>query len=98
MIRETTGRYPPASATGYWLQRQTDCAPGALREAIDAGWRIGWWQLEREPIYAPLWEHPEFQGMMAEVDADMAQQLAQLREMERAGELAAIPQYDAALH
>ena len=30
--------------------------------------------------------------MMAEVEADMAAQLAQLREMERSGELAAIPQ------
>ena len=98
VIRETTGRYPPASATGHWLQGQTDCALGALREAIDTGWRSGWWLLEREPIYAPLWDRPEFQAMMAEIKADMAVQLAQLREMERNGELAAIPRGEANHH
>ncbi len=44
-----------------------------------------------EPVFEPLWELPEFQAMMAEVEAEMAQQLANLREMERNGELAAIP-------
>jgi hypothetical protein len=41
---------------------------------------------------------PEFQAMMTEVKADMAAQFAQLREMERSGELAAIPQGEANLH
>jgi len=41
---------------------------------------------------------PEFQAMMAEVEADMAAQLAQLREMERSGELAAVPPGEANLH
>jgi len=36
--------------------------------------------------------------MMAEVRADMAIQLAQLREMERNGELAAIPRDETNLH
>lgn len=36
--------------------------------------------------------------MMTEVKADMAAQFAQLREMERSGELAAIPQGEANLH
>jgi hypothetical protein len=35
---------------------------------------------------------------MAEVEAEMAGQLANLREMERSGELAAIPGYEASLH
>jgi TolB-like protein/Tfp pilus assembly protein PilF len=92
VIRETTDRfYFPASATAYLLQGETDRALAALREAIDSGWRSGWWLLQREPIYAPLWERPEFQAMMAEVRADMAAQLAELREMERGGELPAIP-------
>ena len=44
-----------------------------------------------EPIYEPLWELPEFQSVMAEVKADMATQLARVREMERRGELTLIP-------
>jgi hypothetical protein len=67
----------------------------ALREAIDAGWRIGWWALEREPIYEPLWDQPEFQAMVAEIEADMAVQLARVREMERNGELEPISEVSA---
>jgi hypothetical protein len=36
--------------------------------------------------------------MMAEIKADMAAQLAQLREMEHSGELAAAPRNEASLH
>jgi hypothetical protein len=35
-----------------------------------------------------LWELPDFQARMAELEAEMAGQLANLREMERRGELA----------
>jgi hypothetical protein len=41
---------------------------------------------------------PEFQSLMAEVEEEMAGQLANLREMERNGELAAIPRDEANLH
>ncbi len=77
------------------LQGETDRALAALREAIDAGWREGWWLLEREPIYEPLWDQLEFQAMMAEIKADMATQLARVREMERNGELEPIPEVSA---
>ena len=40
----------------------------------------------------------EFASIVAEIEADMATQLARVRAMERAGELAAIPQYEATLH
>ncbi len=36
--------------------------------------------------------------MVAEIEADMAAQLARVREMERNGELAAIPRSEASLH
>jgi hypothetical protein len=36
--------------------------------------------------------------MMAEINADMAGQLAELREMEKRGELATIPRSEANLH
>jgi hypothetical protein len=89
VISQTTDRYyPPARTTAYLLQGDTHRALAALREAVEGGWRFGWWLLERKPIYEPLWELPEFQSLMAEVKADMAAQLERVREMERNGELA----------
>ena len=92
VISQTTDPYyPPARATAYLLQGDTQRALAALLEAVEGGWRSGWWQLEREPIYEPLWALPEFQSLMAEVKADMAAQLERVREMERRGELTLIP-------
>jgi hypothetical protein len=92
VISQTTDRYyPPARTTAYLLQGDTQRALAALREAVEGGWRSGWWLLEREPIYEPLWALPEFQAMVAEIEADMAEQLARVREMQRSGELTAIP-------
>jgi len=81
---------------GYWikdvqiyaLQGEKQKALAALREAIDAGWRSMWWyDLERTPNLASLHGEPEFQAMVEEIRADMAAQLARVREMERNGEL-----------
>ena len=51
-----------------------------------------------DPVFAPLWKLPEFQKRMAEIEAEMASQLANLWEMEKRGELVAIPRDEANLH
>jgi hypothetical protein len=64
-----------------------------LRQAIDEGWRTYWWYfLKYDPILELLHDEPEFQAMVAEIEADMAAQLARVREMERNGELEPIPE------
>ncbi len=83
---------PPARVAIYTIQGDVDRAIGQLRELVDAGWTDGWWRLEREPIYAPLWDEPEFQAIMDEIRADMATQLERVREMERNGELQPLPE------
>ena len=65
----------------------------ALQRAIDEGWRRYWWYyLKQDPTLESLHDEPEFQAMIAEIEADMAAQRARVREMERNGELAPIPE------
>jgi tetratricopeptide (TPR) repeat protein len=82
----------------YALREETQKALSALREAIDEGWREGWWWRLRRPDLESLHDEPEFQAMVAEIEADMAAQLARVREMERNGELEPIPEVSATIH
>jgi hypothetical protein len=71
----------------------------ALRHAIDEGWRVDWqYELVHDLTLEPLHDEPEFQAMVAEIEADMAAQLARVREMERNGELEPIPEVSATTH
>jgi len=51
--------------------------------------------LERSSNLESLHDEPEFQAMVAEIEADMAEQLARVREMERNGEFEPIPEISA---
>jgi hypothetical protein len=57
-----------------------------------------WYFLKQDPSLESLHDEPEFQAMVAEIEADMAEQLARVREMERNGELEPIPAVSAAAH
>jgi TolB-like protein/DNA-binding winged helix-turn-helix (wHTH) protein len=70
-----------------------------LREAVDAGYRVGWWwEIKLKPDFEPLHDEPEYQAIVAEIEADMAAQLAHVRDMERNGELEPIPEIPATIH
>ena len=92
---------PRLGTRGYWiadvkiyaLRGEKQKALSALRQAIDEGWRYNWWYfLKHDPNLESLHDEPEFQAMVAEIEADMAEQLARVREMERNGELEPIPE------
>jgi tetratricopeptide (TPR) repeat protein len=85
--------YGLADVQIYALQGETQKALSALRQAINEGWRDSWWYfLKHDPILESLHDEPEFQAMVEEIEADMAAQLARVREMERNGELEPIPE------
>jgi len=84
--------YGIADVQIYALQGNKPKALSALRQAIDEGWRNLWWyHVKHDPNLESLHGEPEFQAMVAEIEADMAAQLARVREMERNGELEPIP-------
>ncbi|MBW2543266.1 MAG: winged helix-turn-helix domain-containing protein, partial [Deltaproteobacteria bacterium] len=82
----------------YALQGEKQKALAALRQAIDEGWRAMWWYyFQREPNLESLHDEPEFQAMVAEIEADMVAQLTRVRELERNGELQPIPEVSATI-
>jgi tetratricopeptide (TPR) repeat protein len=85
--------YGIADVQIYALQGDKQKALSTLRQAIDEGWRAHWWYfLKYDPTLESLHDEPEYQAMVAEIEADMAAQLARVREMERNGELEPIPE------
>jgi tetratricopeptide (TPR) repeat protein len=84
--------YGIADVQIYALRGEKQKALSALRGAIDEGWGADWWMWLRRPELESLHDEPEYQAMVAEIEADMAEQLARVREMERNGELEPIPE------
>jgi tetratricopeptide (TPR) repeat protein len=85
--------YGIADVKIHALQGEKQKALSTLRTAIDEGWRTRWWySLRLDPGLESLHDEPEFQAMVAEIEADMAEQLARVREMGRNGELEPIPE------
>ncbi len=77
-----TWGYGIKDVEAYALQGDSVQALAALRQAIDAGWRKNWrYHLEINPNLDSIRNEPAFQAMVEEVRADMAAQLARVREM-----------------
>ena len=88
--------YGIADVKIYALQGEKQKALSALRQAIDEDWRGYWWYfLKQDPSLESLHDEPEYQAMVAEIEADMATQLERVRERERNGELEPIPEISA---
>ena len=91
--------YQIADVQIYALQGDPPKALSALRRAIDEGWRNLWWYyLKHDPALESLHDEPEYQAMVAEIEADMAAQLERVYEMERNGELEPKPEVSATAH
>jgi len=89
--------YGIADVELHALRGEKEKALAALREHAAAGTRYMWrWQILYNPNLEPIRDTPEFAAIVAEIEADMAEQLAHVREMERNGELEPIPEAPAA--
>jgi tetratricopeptide (TPR) repeat protein len=84
--------YGIADVELYALRGKKEQALAALRDHAAAGTRDMWrWQVLYNPNLESIRDTPEFAAIVAEIEADMAEQLARVREMERNGELEPIP-------
>jgi TolB-like protein/Tfp pilus assembly protein PilF len=84
---------------GYWvadvqilaLQGRKADALAALQEAVDEGWRSLWWYyLRHDPSLDSIRDEPEFKQALAEIEADVSEQMDRVREMEERGEIPTI--------
>jgi TolB-like protein/Tfp pilus assembly protein PilF len=84
--------YGTADVQIYALRGEKQLALTTLRQAIDEGWRLYWrYYLEHDPNLESIRNEPEFQSMLAEIKADMAEQLARVKEMEKEGDVCVNP-------
>jgi tetratricopeptide (TPR) repeat protein len=95
--RRTMWGHDIADVELHALRGEKERALAALKARATAGMGYQWrWQLLYNPSLESLHGEPEFQAMVAEIEADMAAQLARVREMERNGELEPIPEISGA--
>jgi hypothetical protein len=91
--------YGFANVDLHALRGDKEKALAALREGAANGTRHLWrLQLLYNPNLESIRDTPEFAAIIAEIEADMAAQLARAREMERNGELEPIPEVSATTH
>ncbi len=75
-----------ADAEFHALRGDKEKALAALQKHVEAGFRNQWrWKLLDSPSLVSIRDTLEFAAIVAETEADMAAQLARVREMERNG-------------
>jgi TolB-like protein/Tfp pilus assembly protein PilF len=84
--------YGIADVQIFALKGEKQQALTALRQAIDERWRAGWrYHLEHDPNLESIRNEPEFQAMLADIKADMAEQLARVKALEKEGDVCVVP-------
>jgi tetratricopeptide (TPR) repeat protein len=85
--------YGIADVELHALRGDKEKALAALQKHADQGMRNMWrWQVLYNSNLNSIRDTPEFAAIVAEIEADMAKQLARVRELQRSGELTAIPE------
>ena len=92
MPRLGYGGYGISDVEIYALLGDTENALSTFATAVDDGWRFSWWiNTEANDNLASLHNDPRYQAIIADIQFQMAEQLARVREREVNGELASIP-------
>ena len=85
----------PARAEALAILGDDRGALTELRRIIDKGWRLSWrWETDLNPNFNGIRESPEFQKMVSELEADMAEQRARTQAMAARGEIALPPEIE----
>jgi TolB-like protein/predicted Zn-dependent protease len=64
----------------------------AFATAVEAGWRTSWWiNTELNDNLTLIHDAPRYRAIVADIQSQMAEQLARVKEWEAAGELPSIP-------
>jgi TolB-like protein/cytochrome c-type biogenesis protein CcmH/NrfG len=76
----------------YALLGDKEKALSTFATAVDEGWRSLWWiNTETNDNLASLHDDPRYQAIIADIQSQLAEQLARVREWEANGELTSIP-------
>ncbi|MEE8527629.1 MAG: tetratricopeptide repeat protein, partial [Gammaproteobacteria bacterium] len=74
----------------YAVMGDKEMALAKLREAVDAGWRavqyLSPWHMKNDPLLESLWGEPEFQAIVAEIEADLTRQRARVDAAQASGD------------
>ena len=85
----------PARAEALSIMGEHEAAIFELRRIVDAGWRVYWrWETELNFNFNGIRKSPEFQEIIRELAADMADQRTGAQAMANSGEIAPPPDVD----
>jgi tetratricopeptide (TPR) repeat protein len=90
-IRKSYYQYYYAMAAIHTLQGDFDAALDTLEASFADDNRYGWWILERDELFAPLWSDPRFEPLIGELRTDMRSRQSQVLRLQQNGQLKTIP-------